>query len=159
MPIESVEDKRFLEAAGGYVELGMFLEANNELEEMDPFRRASPEVVKLRLKIYIGLKRFELASIVAKKLWDWERKSEWAIAWSNAVRQSKSLEPARQILLNAERKLPHDAAVKFNLAKIESALGRIEHAKVYLMQALESEPKWRLRAFDDEDLKLLWDSI
>jgi tetratricopeptide (TPR) repeat protein len=159
MPIQSVEDKKFLEAATGYAELGMLLEANDELEKIDPFLRSLPEVLKLRLKIYIGVGKFELAAVVARKLWDSETKSEWAISWSDSVRQYKSLEPARRILLNAERKLPHDAAIKFHLAKLESAFGRIDHAKVYLMQAFQREPKWKLRALDDKDFKALWNSF
>ena len=51
---------RHLQAAEGYVELGMFLDANAELEEIDPDLRAAPEVLAVRLGIYTGLKRWEL---------------------------------------------------------------------------------------------------
>ena len=46
-----------LNAAHGYIELGLFEEANAELEEIDPFCRHLPEVLAARLAIYHGLKK------------------------------------------------------------------------------------------------------
>jgi len=43
MPLEN-PDHRHLRAAHGFIELGMFLEANAELEEIDPFCGHLPEV-------------------------------------------------------------------------------------------------------------------
>ena len=43
MPLEP-PDQQHWKAAVGYVELGMFQEANLELEKIDPFCRAAPEV-------------------------------------------------------------------------------------------------------------------
>jgi hypothetical protein len=55
MPLEG-PDRLHLRAACGYVELGMFEEANAELEEIDPFCRHLPEVLLARLAIYDGRK-------------------------------------------------------------------------------------------------------
>ena len=46
-----------LQAAHGYIELGMFEEANAALEEIDPFCGHLPEVLVMRVAIYQGLKR------------------------------------------------------------------------------------------------------
>jgi hypothetical protein len=51
-----------------YVQLRMYLEADAELDEIDPFCRAAPEVLAVRLEIYAGLKKWELMQAVAKKL-------------------------------------------------------------------------------------------
>jgi hypothetical protein len=53
MPLEPL-DQQHLKAAHGYIELGMFLEANEELESIDPFCWALPEVLDARLGIYQG---------------------------------------------------------------------------------------------------------
>jgi len=53
MPLEP-EDQNHLTAAQGYVELGMFLDANAELDELDPGVRHLPEVLGVRLEIYRG---------------------------------------------------------------------------------------------------------
>jgi hypothetical protein len=61
MPIEP-PDKQFLTAACGYTQLEMFDEANEELEKVDPFIRAAPEILALRIEI---LSRFEKMGIDA----------------------------------------------------------------------------------------------
>jgi hypothetical protein len=55
MPLEATAQLR-LRAAAGYIDLGMFEEANAELEEIDPFCRHLPEVLRARLVVYHGLK-------------------------------------------------------------------------------------------------------
>ncbi len=54
-------------AAEGYLALGMCEDANSELEEIDPFCRRLPEVLTLRLGIYLRTKRWEMAQVVAKQ--------------------------------------------------------------------------------------------
>ena len=60
MPLEG-PDQLHLRATAGYIELGLFEEANAELEEIDPFCRHLPEVLAARLAIYHGLK--EIAAL------------------------------------------------------------------------------------------------
>jgi hypothetical protein len=60
-------DRQFFEAACGYVQLEMFDEANDELEKVDPFARAAPEILALRIEIYRGLKKWELMAELAKR--------------------------------------------------------------------------------------------
>ena len=70
MPLEG-PDRLHLRAAGGYVGLGMFEEANAELEEIDPFCRHLPEVRMARLAIYYDLTKWDLLAVVAKRLAEW----------------------------------------------------------------------------------------
>jgi lipopolysaccharide biosynthesis regulator YciM len=67
VPLEP-PDQQHWQAAAGYVELGMFLEADTELDKIDPFNRAAPEVLASRLAIYHGLKKWELMQEIAKRL-------------------------------------------------------------------------------------------
>jgi hypothetical protein len=67
VPLE-ILDERHRQAAVGYAELGMYLEADAELDKIDPFCRAAPEVLAVRLGIYAGLKKWELMQVVAEKL-------------------------------------------------------------------------------------------
>ena len=46
----------------------MFMDANEELENIDPEVRHLPEVFAVRVQIYTGLKKWELLQVVAKKL-------------------------------------------------------------------------------------------
>jgi hypothetical protein len=61
------DDLKHLTVAQGYVELGMFPDANEELEEIDPEVRHAPEVLAVRVKIYRALEKWELMQTVAKK--------------------------------------------------------------------------------------------
>ncbi|HEX8310879.1 MAG TPA: hypothetical protein VF614_06160 [Chthoniobacteraceae bacterium] len=67
MPLE-VEDRQHLTVVEGYAELGMYLDAQEELENIEPGVRQLAEVLAVRLLIYNGLKRWELMQFVAAKL-------------------------------------------------------------------------------------------
>jgi hypothetical protein len=67
MPLES-PDKELFEVARGYAELGVYLEANEQLDKIDPFLRAAPEILSLRIEIYRGLEKWELMQVVAQRL-------------------------------------------------------------------------------------------
>jgi lipopolysaccharide biosynthesis regulator YciM len=67
MPFEP-PDRQCWEAAVGYVELGMFLDADAELERIDPFNRAATEVLAIRIAIYQGLKEWGAMREIAKRL-------------------------------------------------------------------------------------------
>ena len=71
-------DQTHLTAAEGYVELGMWLDANAELKHIDPEVRASPPVAEVRLRIYRGLEKWELMQTVAPMLvLDGTKNSRW----------------------------------------------------------------------------------
>jgi hypothetical protein len=63
VPLEP-PDQQHWQAAVRYVELGMFHDANDQLEKIDPFNRAGPEV----LALYHGLKKWEPMREIAKRL-------------------------------------------------------------------------------------------
>jgi len=159
MPLEA-PDHQHWRAAVGYVELGMFQEANDQLENIDPFNRAAPEVLAVRIAVYQGLKKWELMREVAKRLAEFQPNDiQWTVSLAYATRRADSIQGAKQILLNVESKFPKEAIIKYNLACYCCQLGEIENAKSYLQKTFEIDSAWRLQALDDEDLKPLWDSL
>ena len=159
MPLEQ-PDLQHCQAAAGYVELGMFLEANTELEKIDPFNRAAPEVLAVRIGIYRGLEKWKLMQEVAKRLADFQPDDvQWTTSLAYATRRADSIEAAKEVLLNAESKFPKEAAIKYNLACYFCQTGEIQNAKNYLKKAFEIDLNWRMAALEDEDLKLLWESL
>lgn len=154
------DDLKHLTAAEGYVELGMFLDANGELEEIDPEVRHVPEVLAVRVKIYRALGKWELMRTVAKKLTDYDPENpRWPLAWAFATRRVDSLDAARRILVEAWKVHEKEALFPFNIACYLCQLGQVEIAKGVLEVAFRLDPMIRLRALDDEDLKPLWDSL
>ena len=101
MPFEP-PDQQHWHAAVGYVELGMFVEADSKLDKIDPFCRALPEVLAVRLAIYRGLKKWELMQQIAKRLKEFEPDNvRWTISLAYATRRAYSIDVAMEILLNA----------------------------------------------------------
>ena len=138
----------------------MFLEANTELDKIDPFNRAAPEVLALRIAIYRGLEKWELMQEIAKRLADFQPDDiQWTISFAYATRRADSIPAAKEVLLNAESKFPKEAAIKYNLACYFCQTGEIQNAKNYLRKAFEIDLNWRMAALEDEDLRLLWDSL
>jgi tetratricopeptide (TPR) repeat protein len=156
MPLEP-PDQQHLEAAHGYIELGMFLEANEELENIDPYCRALPEVLNARLVIYQGLQKWELMAVVATKLVEWNpNEPGFFVGLAYATRRAKSVSAAHEILLRGEKLHPKEGAIQFNLACYEAQLGNIEKAKQHLKQATTLHPRFAMMALEDKDLESLW---
>jgi tetratricopeptide (TPR) repeat protein len=159
MPLEP-PDQQHWQAAVGYVELGMFQDANDQLEKIDPFNRAAPEVLVVRLDIYHGLKKCELMREIAKRLADFQPNDiQWITSYAYATRRAESIPAAKKILLNAEPKFPKEAIIKYNLACYFCQMGDIESAKGYLKKAFEIDFSWRGKALADSDLEPLWESL
>jgi len=159
MPLDFPDQKRLL-SARGYVELGMFIEANEEIEGIDPLCRCLPVVLATRLAIYNALRKWELAQVVAQKLAKFDPDDpQWPISLAYATRRAESIEAARAILLKALRKHRANATIHYNLACYECQLGDLPAAKGYLKRAFDLAPTFRSTALDDPDLEPLWHSI
>jgi predicted Zn-dependent protease len=58
------KDIHHLHAAEGWLDLGMQVEAFNELEEIEPLNRAHPEVLLLRSRIYLAANKPDCAHTI-----------------------------------------------------------------------------------------------
>jgi Tfp pilus assembly protein PilF len=149
--------KAKINAAEGYLELGMPLEANEELEQIEAEQRGHTEVLAVRVSIYSALKKWDLMQTVAKRLALIDPDTaQWTVSWAYATRRAESIEAARLILVNALERLQDVAVFHYNLACYECQLGNLEEAKDRLKRAFQLEPRYRLKALDDEDLEPLW---
>ena len=138
----------------------MFLEADTELDEIDPFNRAAPEVLALRIAIYLGLEKWERMQELAKRLAEFQPEDvQWTISLAYATRRADSIQSAKEILLKAEPKFPKEAAIKYNLACYFCQTGDFQNAKHYLKKTFKIDLSWRMAALEDEDLKPLWESL
>jgi tetratricopeptide (TPR) repeat protein len=153
-------DQRHLQAVDGFIELGMFEEADARLEELDPILRSAFEVLIRRLAIYHGLKKWDSMQVVAQKLAEFDVQNiDWVVSYAYATHRIGSTDAARTILLNAQPRFPKEGIIYYNLACYDCQLGEIESAKNRLKKAFEIDPTWRSQALEDEDLKPLWDSL
>ena len=153
-------DQQHLRSACRYIELGMFDEAQAELEKMDPFCRHLPELLTARIPHYRALERWDLMAIVARKLTEWlPELSENFIDWAYATRCAQSVDAAHAILTRAASLHPTEPAIQFYLACYEAQMGHLDRAKTHLKRATEINVRFKLMALKEPDLKLLWSSL
>jgi Flp pilus assembly protein TadD len=124
--------QRHVLASSGYLELGMFDDAALALEAT----AVASHLVKVN-----------------------PQTASWWISLAYALRRTESVEKAEAILLRAQAIHPKVAMIAFNLACYASVTGRMEAAKERLRHAIELDKEARKLAFEDEDLKPLWDWI
>lgn len=147
-------EQKHLTAAEGYLALGMPLDADAELDRIDPFCRHLPEVLELRCQVYRALENWELMRTVAKRLVDHEPENvQWMVWLAFSTRHAVSVESAKSILLEAVERHPNAAILHYNLACYEAVQGDVEVAKARLQHALKLDPSLRMQALDDPDLK------
>ena len=151
MPLEP-DDAQHLRAAEGYLTLGMHLDANAQLEEIDPEVRHVPEVLVVRMELYKAMERWELMRTVARKLAQYDPNDvQWTVSWAYATRRAECIEAARAILMEAVERQPNVAIFHYNLACYKCQIGQLEVAKARLGHAFKLDPvlpaagRWRMR--------------
>ena len=155
-----VTDQRKLLAATGYTELGMFSDAEAELDAIDPDFRHLPVVLALRMEIHSKQHQWERMQGIAVRLMRLHPEdSQWVISYAYATRRAHSLESAKAILQGALLQYPKEPCIPYNLACYECQLGNLESAKLYLEDAIRLHPGFRDSALKDPDLKGLWDCL
>ncbi|MGC3991990.1 MAG: hypothetical protein QM796_20325 [Chthoniobacteraceae bacterium] len=138
----------------------MFLEADEELENIAAECRHYPQVLELRTQVYAGLKKWELMKVVSLALIKAESGNpQGHITLAYAMRRLHSLEAAREILTRAVQLVGHNPTVHFNLACYDCQLGDLASAKSHLETACRLWPEARAMALDEPDLESLWDSL
>jgi|ERR1700736_3186912 tetratricopeptide (TPR) repeat protein len=153
----SSEDVRHVRAAEGYVELGMFREADAELRELDSKCPILEETVVLKLCIYAGLHDWDKAQELASKLAEHDPdNAQWAIWSASAAYRLQSVETAKGILLQALETHPDNANIHYNLSRYETRLQHFKTARRHLARAIQLDPRFKLVAIDDDDLQPLW---
>ena len=132
------------------------------MENITPTLRAHPDVLKMRVAVYLAAKHWELALAVAETvvellpgdLYGW-------IHRSFALHELKRTAEAQEKLKPAAKKFPKQHLVFYNLACYACQLGELKEALRLLGNAirLAGQRDIRLMALADRDLEPLWQEI
>ncbi len=157
-----LQDQRHLDAAEGWLGLGNFLAANEELEQISPGLRAHPQVLELRYQIYSQVGKWDLAAEVAKEMSEMLPDNPWGhFHLAYALHELKKTQEAYDCLIPVIERFPNEWLMLFNLACYSCQLGKMKEAMQCLEKAgdLASKKDIRLMALDDADLEPLWTKI
>ena len=152
--------KRHLDAAIGFLGLGMPKDAWNELEAIEANDRGRIEVLKVRLEVCRSLGKWELMAEIAQRLVEMEPdEAGRPIDLAFAVRRSKDPETAAAILEEAKSHFPQEGTIPYNLACYRAVTGKVAEAKTLLAEAFSLDASLRITALDDPDLQGVWDDF
>lgn len=157
----NLDDQRHLESAEGWLDLGLHLEANAELEKITPQLRDHPDVLELRWHVCAKEKKWEACIHIATAIINFapDRSDGW-IHRSFALHEIKRTQEAYDELLPAVDNFPNVWTVPYNLACYASMLHQFDEALKWLKQALMVDKQTvKAAAIEDEDLKPLWDNL
>ncbi|MCW1885510.1 hypothetical protein OKA04_12290 [Luteolibacter flavescens] len=116
-----------IEAAEGYIELGLFHDAWDALEDLEPAQKTMPAVIRLRLQCALGFERWMMVETLA------------------------------DLLAQGEESDREGAARAYHLLVVVSLrVKRIETAKRFVAKAVEAWPAIRSEIIDDPDLSELF---
>ena len=154
-------DSHHLQAAQGWIGLGNYLEAKEELERIDHRLHLHPDVLEVRWQIYAHAKEWAECVDVAEasiKLAP-ERFDGW-IHRSFALHEMECTQQALGELLPAADKFPKIWTIPYNLACYCAQLGLLAESNDWLQKAMAIDaPAVRQAGIHDPDLKPLWDSM
>jgi tetratricopeptide (TPR) repeat protein len=165
-PVKQLEppDTHHLLAAQGWLGLGNFLEADEELEKITHQLRDHPAVLSVRYEIYAKAKKWDVAADIADALVKMipDQLSAWiCLAYATRRKAGGGIPSAKQILIEAESKFPGESLIRYNLACYECQLGNLKEAMKWVEKAIAVGGKKDIQmlALDDPDLEPLWREI
>ena len=148
--------QRRLLAASGFSELSLFQEAVEELEELPESSKKLTPVLMVWLEVYQRWQKWSEAESVAMRLLEMEpEEPNWLVALAYAIRRSRGLVFAHEVLLQAGEKFPNCGTIQFNLACYSAQLGQLDEARRRLDRAIQLDKGFAALAKTDPDLELL----
>lgn len=160
-PLEA-PDALHLQAAEGWIGLGNYPDANDELEQIAAASRAHLDVLQLRWRIYANAEKWDACLDIATALTTMtpERWFGWIHRAHTLDKLGRTLE-AKDLLLSVVNDFESNSTIPYHLAQYCAKLGQIDLAKQWLGKALlaadgmEAVNRLRKRALEDPDLEPL----
>ncbi len=157
MPLDPSSTNARLEAAQGYLGLGMAQDAWDELERIDPKHKAAPAVLKVQIEVARALGQWEMVAELARHLAKVEPdESLHVFNLAQAMRQLEGPESALAVYEFAADRWPDFAHLRVAMAVELCALNRVSEAKRELKVAVEKDPQLREVILDHPGLGAVW---
>jgi tetratricopeptide (TPR) repeat protein len=157
--LHQMKEERHITAALGYLELGMFDEAVDELHCLPVERLGHPGILQLESTIHIRGGHYEQALEISTHLCQVspENPSPW-LDKAFCLHELSRTSEARECLLHGPPCLKSEATYYYNLACYETQLGSMDTARHYLEKAITMEARFLRASKNDPDLAPLYQS-
>jgi len=155
-------DNHHLDAAGGWLDLGVPTEAAAEIQRIAPELRLHPEVLNVRWQILARQKDWTTGLVIAGALT--RLMPESAIGWihlSYTLHELGRTQEAWDNLAGVANRFPDDCTIIYNQACYACRLGNLTTASDLLARTLKlgDAPELKRMALADTDLQPLWKLI
>jgi tetratricopeptide (TPR) repeat protein len=141
----------------GYMDLGMYREAGDELETLPAQFKDHPKVMFARMELLLETSRWEDGVQLGQSLCRlWPEEHEFHFRTAYCQHELKATPEARATLLRAPESIRATALYHYNMACYETQLGNLDEAKRLLKICFEKSREYRKGAQGDPDLKPLW---
>jgi thioredoxin-like negative regulator of GroEL len=156
-----ISTSRRIEYARGYIDLGLFDRATEELEAIPLRDWFTSEVMTIRLELHSAAKQWNIVENYARTLILKDRTDIQAwVALGCAARRTRSVGAARDTMVDALAAVGDGhPAIHYNLACYQCLLGNVEAAKEHLSVACRIDSSFKSAALGDDDLKPMWEAI
>jgi tetratricopeptide (TPR) repeat protein len=156
-------DSYHLSAAVGWLGLGNWQEANEELEKITPALRGRLEVLEVRFQVYARAEKWDTATEIAAALVKMQPNEPQAwinLAYATRRKAGGGIPQAKEVLVPVEKRFPNVWVIPYNLACYSAQLGLLDECQEWFKKAMAiDEQTVKRAAIDDPDLTPLWDSM
>ncbi len=157
-------DSHHLSFALGWLGLGNWREAREDIGRISVAARSHPDVLEATREVFLKAGKWDMAAETAGAvavLKPREVQSWISLAYALRRKSDGGLEAARNLLTKVQKQFPNEPLIAYNLACYECQLGNQAAAAAWLASAYATGQPRQIRtmALDDRDLEPLWPQI
>jgi tetratricopeptide (TPR) repeat protein len=155
--VQTIETQRALQAADGYLYLGMPDEALQELGTIGSEDAGDAAVLLARIRVLLHLKNWGEAEKLSNAAAETHpNEDEFTVQRAFALHQMQKGEQAIEVLLAAPEWIRRTGILHYNLACYEARLGDLSTARQCIKAAIQLNSAMKKNARVDPDLQALW---
>lgn len=146
-----------MQAAEGYVFLGLFREALKELDVISSTEQESSDVMIARIRVLLFLRRFTSAArLSARGETLYRDEDEFTVQHAFSLSQLDKGEEAKEVIDGAPEWLRRTGIIHYNLGCYEARWGSIKNARQCVQAAIKMNAAIKINLKQDPDLAALF---
>jgi len=142
----------------GYLELGMYEDAEKELQNFLPELKEHPFLALAQLELIMARKQWQEGVVLGKTLCQrWPEEFEFWFKTAYCLHELRQTVEAKETLLQAPVAIRESAIFYYNLACYETQLGNLAEGRRLLGKSCKIDSGFHQDALHDPDLQPLWE--